>query len=97
MNDKLRVKENIKNTYLNPIYLGTAQKETSYGEKASRQSVYTIEDNMFRLCYCFVPENNLIIACGAADLVYKKNELSFLVGLCDIMLNQNIKMYKRKP
>ena len=50
-------------TYLkNLIALGLVQKETPYGEKASRKSVYTIDDNMFRFWYRFVPANNSIIA-----------------------------------
>lgn len=58
----------------NLINLGIVQKETPYGEKASRKSVYSIEDNMFRFWYRFVFENNSIIARGAADLVYKRIE-----------------------
>ena len=131
MDDKLSIKDNIKNTYLNPISflyeeptnllkqevrepaiytaiitaiatgasrmsqistkvgedtnvcatyiktlinLGIVQKETPYGEKASRKSVYSIEDNMFRFWYRFVLDNTSIIARGAADLVYKRIE-----------------------
>ena len=44
----------------NLINLGIVQKETPYGEKASRKSVYSIEDNMFRFWYRFVFENNSI-------------------------------------
>ena len=64
---------NVCSMYLkNLINLGIVQKETPYGEKASRKSVYSIEDNMFRFWYRFVFENNSIIARGAADLVYKR-------------------------
>lgn len=58
----------------NLISLGIVQKETPYGEKKSRRSVYSIEDNMFRFWYRFVLDNNSIIARGAADLVYKRIE-----------------------
>ena len=58
----------------NLMNLGIVQKETPYGEKASRKSVYSIEDNMFRFWYRFVLDNNSIIARGAADLVYKRIE-----------------------
>ncbi len=58
----------------NLINLGIVQKETPYGEKASRKSVYSIEDNMFRFWYRFVLDNNSVIARGAADLVYKRIE-----------------------
>lgn len=62
-------------TYLkNLIALGLIQKETPYGEKASRKSLYAICDNMFRFWYRFVPENNSIISRGAADLAYKRIE-----------------------
>lgn len=58
----------------NLINLGIVQKETPYGEKGSRKSIYSIEDNMFRFWYRFVLANNSIIARGASDLVYKKVE-----------------------
>ena len=56
----------------NLISLGIVQKETPYGEKASRKSLYSIEDNMFRFWHRFVLENNSLIARGAADLVYQR-------------------------
>ena len=58
----------------NLISLGIIEKETPYGEKASRKAVYLIADNMFHFWYRFVPENNSIIARGAADLAYKRIE-----------------------
>ena len=58
----------------NLISLGIVKKETPYGEKASRKSIYSIEDNMFRFWYRFIPDNNSMIARGAADLVYKRIE-----------------------
>ena len=56
----------------NLISLGIVQKETPYGEKASRKSLYSIEDNMFRFWHRFVLENNSLIARGGADLVYQR-------------------------
>ena len=62
-------------TYIkNLISLGIVQKETPYGEKASRKTIYSIADNMFRFWYRFVLENNSIIARGATDLAYKRIE-----------------------
>lgn len=58
----------------NLISLGIVRKETPYGEKASRKTVYSIEDNMFRFWYRFVLENNSIIARGADELAYKRIE-----------------------
>lgn len=66
---------NICSAYVkNLISLGIIEKETPYGEKASRKAIYSIADNMFRFWYRFVPENNSIIARGAADLTYKRIE-----------------------
>ena len=66
---------NVCSTYIkNLINLGIVKKETPYGEKASRKSVYSIEDNMFRFWHRFVLENNSVIARGATDLVYKRIE-----------------------
>ncbi len=63
----------------NLIDLGIVQKETPYGEKASRKSIYSIEDNMFRFWYRFVFENNSIIARGVMDVVYMKNDLWHII------------------
>lgn len=60
-------------TYLKNLKaLGVVQKEAPYGEKASRKSIYSIDDNMFRFWYRFVPENHSMIGRGAADLAYKR-------------------------
>lgn len=62
-------------TYLkNLMALGLVQKETPYNEKASRKSIYAIDDNMFRFWYRFVSENQSIINRGAADLAYRRIE-----------------------
>ena len=58
----------------NLVSLGIVQRETPYGEKASRKTIYAIEDNMFRFWYRFVLGNNSLIARGATDLVYKRIE-----------------------
>jgi len=66
---------NICANYLkNLMNLGIVQKETPYGEKASKKSIYSIEDNMFYFWYRFVLDNNSVIARGAADIVYKRIE-----------------------
>ena len=73
---------NVCSNYIkNLINLGIIKKETPYGEKASRKSIYTIEDNMFYFWYRFVVNNNSVIARGATDLVYKRIESQ----LCDYM------------
>lgn len=56
----------------NLINLGIIKKETPYGEKTSKKSIYSIEDNMFYFWYRFVPDNMSAIARGAATLVYRR-------------------------
>lgn len=58
----------------NLISLGIIKKETPYGEKTSKKSIYSIEDNMFRFWYRFVPDNASAIVRGAENLVYKRIE-----------------------
>ena len=66
---------NVCSNYIkNLINLGIIKKETPYGEKASKKSIYSIEDNMFYFWYRFVLDNNSVIARGATDLVYKRIE-----------------------
>lgn len=60
-------------TYIkNLITLGIVKKESPYGEKSSRKTIYSIEDNMFRFWYRFVPENTSIISRGATNLAYQR-------------------------
>ena len=62
--------------------LDIIKKESPYGEKTTRKTIYTIKDNMFRFWYRFVPKNASIIAHGAAELAYKRiePELSSYMG-----------------
>ena len=65
-------------TYIkNLVALGLVRKETPYGEKNSRKSIYFIDDNMFRFWYRFIPENSSMIVRGAIDVVYKRIEQHF--------------------
>ena len=70
-------------TYIkNLITLGIVKKESPYGEKSSRKTIYSLEDNMFRFWYRFVPENTSVISRGATDLAYSRiaPELSAYMG-----------------
>ncbi len=58
----------------NLISLEIIKKESPYGEKNSKKTVYSIEDNMFRFWYRFVADNTSIISRGADELAYKKIE-----------------------
>lgn len=75
ISSKVGENTNVCTTYLkNLISLGIVQKETPYGEKASKKSLYSIADNMFSFWYRFVFENTSIIARGAVDVAYKRIE-----------------------
>ena len=75
ISSKIGEDTNVCSNYLkNLINLGIVQKETPYGEKVSKKSIYSIEDNMFYFWYRFVLDNNSIIARGATDIVYKRIE-----------------------
>ena len=58
----------------NLVALGIVRKEVPYGEKSTKKTIYSIEDNMFRFWYRFVPNNNSVIMRGAADIVYRRIE-----------------------
>lgn len=70
-------------TYIkNLISLGIVKKETPFGEASTRKTIYSIEDNMFRFWYRFVPDNISIISRGATELAYNriKPHLSTYMG-----------------
>lgn len=56
----------------NLLSLGIIKKEMPLGENNVRKTIYSIEDNMFRFWYRFVPENTSIIARGATELAYNR-------------------------
>lgn len=73
--DRVGESTSICSSYLkNLLSLNVVRKETPYGEKASKKTVYSIDDNMFRFWYRFVPENYSLIARGASALVYRRIE-----------------------
>jgi len=83
ISNKVGANTSICATYIrNLIMLDIIKKESPYGEKTTRKTIYSIKDNMFRFWYRFVPKNASIIAHGAAELAYKRiePELSSYMG-----------------
>lgn len=75
ISSKVGEESNICAGYLkNLLALGIIGRETPYGEKISRKSIYAIDDNMFRFWYRFVPENISLIVRGAQEIAYKRVE-----------------------
>lgn len=66
----------------NLISLGLVKKETPYGESSKRKTIYSIEDNMFRFWYRFIPDKLSLLSRGASDLVYSRiaPEISTYMG-----------------
>jgi hypothetical protein len=56
------------------IALGIVKRETPFGEKEGRKSIYIIDDPLFRFWYRFVPENVSAIQNGMTNVVCKKIE-----------------------
>ena len=56
----------------NLVSLDIIKKEAPYGETGGRKTIYSIEDNMFRFWYRFVPENVSLISRGASELAYQR-------------------------
>ena len=54
------------------IDLDLIQKETPYGEKSSRKSLYSIIDPLFRFWYRFILNNSSLISRGAVDPAYQR-------------------------
>lgn len=50
--------------------LGLVRKETPFGEKAFKRTIYKIEDNLFRFWYRFVPENLSLLQNDMIDIAY---------------------------
>lgn len=75
ISSKVGEESNVCAGYLkNLLSLGIICRETPYGEKISRKSIYAIDDNMFRFWYRFVPENISLIVRGAQEVAYKRIE-----------------------
>ena len=52
------------------LALGIVRKETPFGEKASKKTIYNIDDNLFRFWYRFVPENLSLLQNNMIDIAY---------------------------
>ena len=75
ISSKVGEDSNVCASYLkNLLALGIVKRETPYGEKISRKSIYAISDNMFRFWYRFIPANISLISRGAQELAYKRIE-----------------------
>lgn len=78
ISSKIGEESSVCSSYIkNLISLEIIKKESPYGEKNSKKTIYSIEDNMFRFWYRFIAENTSIIARGADEIAYNKIEPYF--------------------
>lgn len=59
------------------ITLGIVVRETPFGEKEGRKSLYVINDNLFRFWYRFIPNNISALQNDMSELVYNMIENQF--------------------
>lgn len=59
------------------VSLGIIKRETPFGEKEGRKSIYIIEDSLFRFWYRFIPSNISALNNDMSDVVYRKIEKDF--------------------
>jgi len=75
---KAGIETALANSYLAKlISLGIVKKETAFGEKSKRKTVYRIADGMFRFWYRFIPENMTSIQRELSESVYNKIQPQF--------------------
>ena len=60
------------------ISLGIVRKELPVGEHKTKKTLYSLEDNMFKFWYRFIPENISAINLRATDTVYSNRIAPFL-------------------
>lgn len=52
------------------LALGIIRKETPFGEKTSKRTIYIVNDNLFRFWYRFIPKNISLIQNDMLDIAY---------------------------
>lgn len=64
------------------LSLGIVRKETPFGEKASRKTIYNIEGNLFKFWYRFIPKNLSLLQNNMIDIAYRSisAELNIYMG-----------------
>lgn len=75
ISSKVGEESSVCSRYINNLVtLEIIKKETPYGDDSKRKTIYSIEDNMFKFWYRFVPQNASVISRGAAELAYSRIE-----------------------
>lgn len=60
------------------IKLDIIKKETPFGTKEGKKSIYKIKDNFFNFWYRFIPENKAVIESGHFERIYEKRVKAFI-------------------
>ena len=75
------------------ISLGIIRKELPIGEQKTKKTIYSLEDNMFKFWYRFIPENISAINLRAADTVYTNRVAPFLSEYMGYIFEDIAKQY----
>ncbi len=75
------------------ISLGIVRKELPVGEHKTKKTLYSLEDNMFKFWYRFIPENISAINLRAADTVYSNRVAPFLPDYMGYIFEDISKQY----
>jgi AAA+ ATPase superfamily predicted ATPase len=54
------------------LAIGIVKKETPFGEKTGKKTIYILADSMFKFWYRFMPDNMALIQKGQKDLVWDR-------------------------
>ncbi len=75
------------------ISLGIVRKELPMGEHKTKKTLYSLEDNMFKFWYRFIPENISAINLRATDAVYSNRIAPFLSEYMGYIFEDIAKQY----
>lgn len=90
---KVGEESSVCSAYLkNLISLGLVRRENPFGDTSSRKTIYSVEDNMFRFWYRFIPENQSSISRGVVEVAWKRIE-PYLPGFMGPVFEEICKQY----
>ncbi|MCD8341206.1 MAG: ATP-binding protein [Clostridiales bacterium] len=75
------------------LELGIITKQTPITEKPGKKTIYSIDDNFFRLWYRFVPRNMSVISAGKMRSVYEQTVKRFLPEYMGLVFEKMCREY----
>ena len=91
---KVGIETSTASKYLNVLLeLGIVKKETPFGQKIGKKTIYLLEDELFRFWYRFVPKNMSVIASDRMRMVYDSAVKVHLHDYMGIVFEKMCKQY----